>query len=80
MKRRGAKLHPNSGAGRIKWDGSDDQFLIEHKDATKQHALKAGYLKSLFMSAVRQGKEPLYVIKFSDPPLLVEVRIQIGDK
>ena len=35
LKERGALVHPNSGAGTIKDDGHDDDYVYEVKDARK---------------------------------------------
>lgn len=64
LKRRGAKVHPNSGAGRIKDDGSDQERLYEVKDAVKTHTLKAEDLRSLRVRAAKQGKAAVYIVKF----------------
>lgn len=62
--KRGGKVHPNSGAGKIKDDGSSADELFEVKDANKTHTLNALELKKLWQRAVRQGKEAHYIIYF----------------
>lgn len=66
IKQMGGRVHPRSGAGSIKHDGSTKEQLIEVKDANKTHSVLANYLYELFVIAVRQGKEPRYVVKFSN--------------
>lgn len=80
LKALGAVLHPNSGAGNIKDDGHDDHRLYEIKDARKTHTLKADDLRALFVRAVRQGKQAVYLVYFSDQDFTVECRLVPGGK
>jgi hypothetical protein len=64
-----------SGAGSIRFDGSDREELVEVKDAVKSFTLKATLLRDLRKHAARQGKEPLLLIKF--PEFTAEVRITL---
>lgn len=73
LKNYGAKGHPNSGAGRIKYDGSTKEAIIEVKDAVKSFTLNRSYLLSLFKHAARQGKQAVMVVEF--PDLTAEIRI-----
>lgn len=57
-------MHPMSGAGSIKFDGSDEETLYEVKDAPTQYTLKSDELKSLWKQAMRQGKDPVFIIQF----------------
>lgn len=75
IKKRGGRSHPRSGAGNIKWDGSDEDALYEIKDVMTSHALSGSYLEKLFMDAVRQGKEAIYIVKFRKAGIRVECRI-----
>lgn len=75
-KRHGARLHPNSGAGHIKDDASNDDTVYEFKDAKKQHTLKASDLEALFRRSVRQGKDAAYVILFSDNNLEATITLR----
>lgn len=77
-KRRGARLHPRSGAGRIKDDASTDDTIIEIKDADRSHTLKGSVLDSLFRRAVRQGKEAQYVIYFTAVDLTATIHLKRG--
>lgn len=63
-KKLGAKLHPNSGALRIKHDASDSETLYEIKDANKTYSLSADELNTLWVRAMRETKEPVFIIKF----------------
>ena len=65
-KEAGARLHPNSGAGRIKYDYSDADAIFEHKDATLTHALNAKFLLGFFRAASRQGTRAVYVVQFAN--------------
>lgn len=67
------KGHPNSGAGKIKYDGSNEDCVMEVKDAAKSYTLNRTYLDSLFKNAARQGKEAVLIVEF--PDLVVEARI-----
>jgi len=69
----GARAHPNSGAGRIKFDGSDDETVIEVKDARKSFTLNAAYLLDLFKVAARQGKSAVLVVNF--PTIIATITI-----
>lgn len=60
------RLHPNSGAGKVKFDGSDDDRVVEIKDAVKSYTLNAAYLLDLFRTAARQGKEAHMIVEFPD--------------
>ena len=73
LKRYGVRGHPNSGAGKIKYDGSNDECVMEVKDAAKSFTLNRTYLDSLFKNAARQGKEAVLIVEF--PDLVVEARI-----
>lgn len=57
-------MHPNSGALRIKHDASDAETLYEIKDANKTYTLKADELNQLWVRAVREGKEPIFIVTF----------------
>jgi len=63
-KKLGARVHPNSGALRIKHDASDDETLYEIKDANKSFTLTAEDLNTLWVRAARESKEPVYVVQY----------------
>lgn len=75
-KKHGARLHPNSGAGHIKDDASNEDTIFEFKDANKSHTLKATDLEGLFVRAVRQGKQAKYVILFGHVGLEAEITLR----
>lgn len=62
----GLRAHPNSGAGNIKYDASDEDNLVEVKDANKSFTLNAAYLEDLFRTAARQSKTAVIIVKFPD--------------
>ena len=72
----GGRVHPMSGAGSIKADGSTDDEVIEWKDANKSYTLKAADLEELRRHAIRQGKDGLFIIQFNDPRLRAVIRIE----
>lgn len=65
-KKYGARAHPMSGAGKIKDDASDEDWIYEYKDAVKTHTLSAAALNALLCRAEAQGKDAAYVIKFDN--------------
>lgn len=64
LKARGAKVHPNSGAGRIKDDGHDEDSIYEVKDANKTFVVNAKEMAALRKRAAQVGKQGVLVIKF----------------
>lgn len=62
----GIRLHPNSGSGHIKFDGSDDDRVVEIKDAVRSFTLNANYLMGLFKNAARESKEAVLIIDFPE--------------
>lgn len=60
------RIHPNSGAGHIKDDASNENEIYEFKDVAKTHQLSGSALDGLFRRAVRQGKTAKYVILFQE--------------
>lgn len=77
-KERGARLHPMSGAGRIKDDASTDDTEYEFKLAGKSHVVKGAELYQLFVRAIRQGKEPVYAVYFDDVDITLEATLTRG--
>lgn len=67
-----------SGAGRIKDDGHDDQYLYEVKDTPKNFTLKGEELKQLHKRAARQGRVARYVVHFADLDITADVYITGG--
>lgn len=75
----GAKLHPNSGAGRIKDDASSDTALYEFKSVGSSHVLNGNILYQLFVRAVRADKDPVYVIYFQEADITATVTLTRGN-
>lgn len=73
LKQYGARAHPNSGAGKIPFDGSNEEAVIEVKDAVRSHTISHAYLRRLRKEAAGAGKQGIYVIKF--PDMILECRI-----
>ena len=71
-KKRGARVHPNSGAGRIKHDASDDDTLYEMKLANKIHTIHGAELERILQEGTRRGKDAKYVVRFSGYNLVLE--------
>ncbi|CAB5220303.1 hypothetical protein UFOVP238_20 [uncultured Caudovirales phage] len=65
-KRENKRLHPMSGAGRIKGDYSDDDHVYEHKSVGKQFTLRGVDVASLWKSSTKTGKTPVWVVEFPD--------------
>ena len=78
MKGKGARLHPMSGAGTVKFDGSDDDYIFEVKNTRRSFSLSGQLLANMFRLASRQGKQPKLLIRFSDFDLVAEVTITPG--
>lgn len=77
---RGARVHPMSGAGSIKEDGSDDHTLYEVKDARKSFTLNAKDLHATLVRAARQGKQGVWLIHFSDTNTTAEIKLLPGGR
>lgn len=77
-KSRGARPHPMSGAGRIKDDASSEDNQYEFKQAKVSHTMKGKELLDLFRRAVRQGKDPEYVIYFEDADITATITLNRG--
>lgn len=77
-KDRGARLHPNSGAGPEKNDFSTDDDVYEAKNVAKTHTIKGSDIEKLFVNASRQGKGAVYLIHFTDTNIVLEGRISRG--
>lgn len=65
-KKYGLRLHPNSGAGNIKQDASDESTLVEFKDVGKVFTLNAADLLTSQQRAVRTGRDAVWVITFAN--------------
>lgn len=73
-------MHPNSGAGSIKQDGSTDHILYEIKDARKSFRLNWKDLRELLVRALRQEKVGVMLIYFSDADVTVECKVIPGGR
>lgn len=64
-----------SGAGRMKGDGSDEQFLYEVKDAAGKNSYRIteAELRTLWKQSAKEGKEPVFVIVFGEFTLRGEI-------
>ena len=78
VKKKGGRVHPRSGAGKIKDDGSTDTLQIEVKDAMRTHSIKGSDLLALFRRATRLGKQAEYVVYFTEADLTLTGRITKG--
>lgn len=79
-KKRGAKVHPNSGALRIKHDASDEEILYEIKDANKTYTLSGKELLELWKRATLELKEAQFVVYFTDADLTATMIITKGKR
>ena len=78
VKKRGGRVHPRSGAGSIKDDGSTEETVFEVKDAVKTHTIKSTDLNTLFRRAVQQGKDAEYIVYFGADDLTLTGKITRG--
>ena len=79
-KRLGFRLHPRSGAGKIKADGSDKENLYEVKDAAAHYGLKADDLYTLYTQALHVNKKPVLVVKFRHRNMIVRCEVERYDQ
>jgi uncharacterized protein with von Willebrand factor type A (vWA) domain len=77
---RGARVHPMSGAGRIKDDASSTTDQFEFKNVLKTHTLNGKDLLALFRRAIRIGKNPVYVVYFEDSDITATIHITKGKR
>ena len=77
-KKRGAKLHPASGALRIKHDASDTEKIYEIKDANKTYTMNGKELLTLWKRGALELKEPVFVIYFTDSDITATINIKRG--
>lgn len=78
VKKHGGRVHPRSGAGRIKDDGSSADFLFEIKECLHSHTLNGRPLLDIFRRAVQQGKEARYIIYFKHVDLTADITLRRG--
>jgi hypothetical protein len=79
VQERGGRVHPMSGAGSIKDDGSTDDELIEVKQVKRSHTMQGRDLNTLFRRATEQGKEAVYIVHYIDNNITAEVRLRRGN-
>lgn len=80
MKMLGARRHPMSGAGNIKWDGDSDTHLFEIKKVRRSFTMSGRYLRDLFVCALRQEKSPTIIVRFDDADVFAIINIVAGAK
>lgn len=78
VEKRGGRVHPRSGAGSIKDDGSTDAEVLEIKDAMESHTLKGTTLLQLFNRAAKQGKDAHYIIYFTKANVTATISLRKG--
>jgi hypothetical protein len=77
--RRGGRLTPMSGAGRIKGDIATDEHTIETKFTRRHsHTLKQSTLMTTLQAAERNGQEARYVVYFESADITLEGVISRG--
>jgi hypothetical protein len=74
----GARRHAMSGAGSIKYDGSDEDTVYEIKDANKVFPLDGKYLRDGFHHAARQSKDFVLVVYFTDSEVTAYIKVRKG--
>lgn len=74
LKARGYRPHPGSGSGSIPFDGSDENDLVEVKDAAKSFTFNLNYIDRFYKTAVRQGKRPVFILQIG--PYLINMNIE----
>lgn len=78
VKKRGGRIHPRSGAGKIKDDGSNADDVMEVKDANHTHTLNAKDLLALWKRAIQQGKSAQYIIYFKSVDITATLSLTKG--
>jgi hypothetical protein len=73
-------LHPASGALRVKNDASDKEKVYEIKDANKTYTMKGSELRDLWRNAVKQLKDPVFVVYFKEYDITVTMTIAKGKR
>lgn len=77
-KKRGARIHPRSGAGSIKDDASTDHEQIEIKDANKVYQLKGSELNTLLKRATQRNKDATFIVYFTEADLTATIAVTRG--
>lgn len=68
------RSHPGSGSGRIKLDGSDDETVVEWKEARESFTLKRSLVATIWRQAIGHRKTPVIVVEY--PGYRVTMRIE----
>lgn len=76
--RRGGRVHPRSGAGSIKDDGSSETEQIEVKDANRTYTLKGTELDALLKRAISRDKDATFVVYFREANLTATINVTRG--
>jgi hypothetical protein len=69
-----------SGAGRIKGDGSDADFMYEIKDASKAYTMSGSYLEKLRLEAIHDLKQPCMIIYFTEADITARITLTKGKR
>jgi len=80
MAERGAVTHAMSGAGNVKHDGHDDDYLFECKDAPNSYTLRASDMRELFIRACKQSRTGVLLVYFADQGFTIECKLIPGGK
>ena len=72
------RVHPASGAGRIKADMSNSEEVIEMKHVARSHTVKLATLLSTLQQAQKDGKQARYVVHFTDGDITLDAHIRRG--
>lgn len=73
-----ARRHPMSGAGSIKYDGSDADTVYEIKDAKIGYVLRGDYIREAFERCARQSKDFVLVVYFADSEVTAYIKVRKG--
>lgn len=77
-KKKGARIHPRSGAGSIKDDASTDDVQMEIKDANKSYSLKGSELNTLLKRAIQRNKDAQFIIYFTEADVTATIHVTRG--
>lgn len=69
-------LHSNSGAGVVKDDGHDDEYVYEYKTTDgKTFRLVGKELKATYVRAIRSGRLPCWLVNMQDLGFTLEIKL-----
>jgi hypothetical protein len=69
-------LHSNSGAGRQKGDGHDDEQVIEIKDGGKSYRMTLDDVRTIWNVGVRTGKDPAMWIYLGGGEFVIKCQVE----